>query len=165
MQIEDDAPIVSSGDDHPIDTTSSGNNDVTLNHENTSFVSGNERHDSIQTNSNATTGACGFKMEKPKMPKFTGIVREYAIFRADFKHAIESRYSKRDAMTFLRTCVEDKPLEHKLLPLNPYILNWYLSFLNDRRQRVVCNSIACDWISVNKGATQGSVSGPYLIYS
>ena len=50
----------------------------------------------------------------------------------------------------------------KLLPLNPYILNWYLSFLNDRRQRVVCNSIACDWISVNKGTTQGSVSGPYL---
>ena len=60
------------------------------------FVSGNEIHDSIQNNSNATTGACGFKMEKPKMPKFTGNVREYAIFRADFKHAIESSYSKRD---------------------------------------------------------------------
>ena len=111
MQIEDDAPGVSSGDDNPINTTSSGNNDVTLNHENTSFVSGNEIHDSIQNNSNATTGACGFKMEKPKMPKFTGNVREYAIFRADFKHAIESRYSKRDAITFLRTCLEDKPLE------------------------------------------------------
>ena len=50
----------------------------------------------------------------------------------------------------------------KLLPLNPYILNWYLSFLNDKRQRVVCNSIVCDWIRVNKGTTQGSVSGPYL---
>ena len=50
----------------------------------------------------------------------------------------------------------------KLLPLNPYILNWYLGFLNDRRQRVVCNGIACDWISVKKGTTQGSVSGPYL---
>ena len=89
---EDDAPIVSSGDDNPINTTSSGNNDVTLNHENASFVS-------------------GFKMEKPKITKFTGNVREYAIFRADFKHAIESRYSKRDAITFLRTCLEDKPLE------------------------------------------------------
>ena len=111
MQIEDDAPIVSSGNDNPINTTSSGNNDVTLSHENTSFVSGNEIHDSIQNNSNATTGACGFKMEKPKMPKFTGNVREYAIFHADFKHAIESRYSKRDAITFLRTCLEDKPLE------------------------------------------------------
>ena len=54
----------------------------------------------------------------------------------------------------------------KLLPLNPYIFNWYFSFLTDRRQQVVCNSITCDWISVNKGTTQGSVSGPiYFIYS
>lgn len=37
MQIEDDAPIVSSGDDHVINATSSGNNDVTLNQRNTSF--------------------------------------------------------------------------------------------------------------------------------
>ena len=34
---------------------------------------------------------CSFKMEKHKMPKFSGDVREYAIFRADFKYAIESR--------------------------------------------------------------------------
>ena len=54
---------------------------------------------------------CSFKVEKPKMPKFSGDVREYAIFRADFKYAIRSRYSKRDAMTFLRTCLEGKPLE------------------------------------------------------
>ena len=54
---------------------------------------------------------CGFKMEKPKMPKFAGDVREYAIFRADFKHAIECRYSKRDAITFLRACLQGKPLE------------------------------------------------------
>ena len=57
------------------------------------------------------SGACGFKMEKPKMPKFYGDVREYAIFRADFKHAIESRYSKQDASTFLRTCLHGKPLK------------------------------------------------------
>ena len=38
---------------------------------------------------------CSFKMEKPKMPKFSGDVREYAIFRADFKYAIEARYGKR----------------------------------------------------------------------
>lgn len=64
----------------------------------------------IQNNSNATTDACGFKMEKFKMPKFTRDVRKYAIFRADFKHAIESRYSKRDAKTFVHTCLGDKPL-------------------------------------------------------
>ena len=54
---------------------------------------------------------CGFKMEKPKMPKFSGDVREYAIFRADFKHAIETRYSKRDCLTYLRTCLQGRPLE------------------------------------------------------
>ena len=51
---------------------------------------------------NDNSAVCGFKMEKPKMPKFTGDVREYAIFRVDFKHAIKSRYSKRDSITFLR---------------------------------------------------------------
>lgn len=45
------------------------------------------------------------------MPKFAGDARDYAIFCADFKHAIESKYSKRDAITFLRTCLKDKPLE------------------------------------------------------
>ena len=41
---------------------------------------------------------------------FAGEVREYAIFRADFKHAIESHYPKRDSTTFLRTCLQRKPL-------------------------------------------------------
>ena len=60
---------------------------------------------------NDNSGACNFKMEKPKMPKFTGDVREYAIFRADFKHTIESRYSKRDSITFLRACLQKQPLD------------------------------------------------------
>ena len=50
-------------------------------------------------------------MEKPKLPKFSGDVREYAIFRADFKHAIETRYSRSDSITLLRTCLKEKPLE------------------------------------------------------
>ena len=54
---------------------------------------------------------CGFKLEKPKLPTFSGDVREYAIFRSNFKHAIEARYTKRDAITMLRTCLKDKPLE------------------------------------------------------
>ena len=54
---------------------------------------------------------CGLKTEKPKMHRFSGDVREYRIFRDDFKHAIESRYSKRDAMTYLCACLQGKPLE------------------------------------------------------
>ena len=43
--------------------------------------------------------SCCLQMEKPKLPKFSGDVREYAIFRADFKHAIETRSTKRDSIT------------------------------------------------------------------
>ena len=95
-------------DDNPINTQqppSSGNDKGIV--ENGSFAGGHENNN----NAASASGACGFKMEKPKMPKFAGDVREYAIFRADFKHAIESKYSKRDAITFLRTCLQDKPLE------------------------------------------------------
>ena len=108
MQIEDDAPNVSPGVNNPIlkhTTKHKFNDNDAPNHESGSFVAGHEVNDNIQTNSNASTGACGFKMEKPKMPKFAGDVRDYAIFRADFKHAIESKYSKRDAITFLLTCM------------------------------------------------------------
>lgn len=56
-------------------------------------------------------GACTFKLEKPKLPVFAGNVRDYAIFHSDFKHAREAKYSKRDSITLLRTCLRDKPLE------------------------------------------------------
>ena len=50
----------------------------------------------------------------------------------------------------------------KKFPLNPYITNWYLNVLKDRKQRLCRNKFECDWKPVNKGTTQGSVSGPYL---
>ena len=50
----------------------------------------------------------------------------------------------------------------KTVSLNPYIVNWYLSFLKERQQRIVQKGYHGDWKCVNKGATQGSVSGPYL---
>ena len=50
----------------------------------------------------------------------------------------------------------------KQLPLNPYIINWYQSFLYARQQRVVSYNFLGHWKSVNRGTTQGSVSGPYL---
>ena len=45
---------------------------------------------------------------------------------------------------------------------NPHIINWWLGFLQDRKQRVIFGSSVWDWKRVNKGTTQGSVSGPYL---
>ena len=50
----------------------------------------------------------------------------------------------------------------KQLPINPYIVNWYHTFLAARQQRICFNDIICSWKSVNKGTVQGSVSGPYL---
>ena len=43
-------------------------------------------------------------------------------------------------------------------PLNPYIVNWYVS----RKKRVVCHNTVGDWKDVNCSTTQGSVSGLYL---
>ena len=60
---------------------------------------------------NSNKSECAFRMEKPKMPKFWGDVRDYVIFKADFKHLVEKRYSKRDAITLLRASLEGKPLE------------------------------------------------------
>ena len=51
----------------------------------------------------------------------------------------------------------------KTVPLNPYIINWYLNFLKDRQQRVVYKDYYGEWKYVNKETTQGSVSGPYEI--
>ena len=50
----------------------------------------------------------------------------------------------------------------KNVPLNPYIINWYLNVLKNKKQSVVCNDFCGEWMDVNKGTTQGSVSGPYL---
>ena len=50
----------------------------------------------------------------------------------------------------------------KALPLNPNAVNWYLSFLMDRKQRLISKRITYKSHSVNKGTAQGSVSGPQL---
>ena len=66
-------------------------------------------------------------MEKPKLPRFAGDVRDYAIFKAHFKHIVEARYGKREAITILRLhaillwlhvfhillsiCLQGKPLD------------------------------------------------------
>ena len=40
-------------------------------------------------------------------------------------------------------------------PLNPYIVNWFVSFLANRRQRVIYNGVLSKWKEVNKGTMQG----------
>ena len=50
----------------------------------------------------------------------------------------------------------------KQLPLNPYIVNWYHNCLHERQQHVSSGNHLCTWQAVNKGTTQGSVSGLHL---
>ena len=54
-------------------------------------------------------------------------------------------------------------IKRKQVPLNPFIINWYLSFLEKRQQPMIYNSFRGQWKSVNTGTTQGSVSRPYLL--
>ena len=46
----------------------------------------------------------------------------------------------------------------KALHLNPYLVNWYLSFLMDRKQTPIFKAVIYKWHKVNKGITQGSVN-------
>lgn len=49
----------------------------------------------------------------------------------------------------------------KALPLMSYVVNWYLSFLMDRKQRLIFKGVT--YKSMNKGTTQRSVSGSHLL--
>jgi len=62
--------------------------------------------------------------------------------------------------------VKENLLSTKLKQLHdivsPYLVNWHHSFLSDRQQRILNGHNHCRWKAVNKGTTQGSVSGPHL---
>jgi len=47
------------------------------------------------------------KWRSPKMPRFAGDVRDYAIFCFNFKHAVDTRLSKRDVILLLHTSLKD----------------------------------------------------------
>ena len=87
-------------------------------------------------------------VNKNKICKFLDDPKCKAVrmFAMDFSKAFDS--------------VSHKLLAEKLksLPLNHY----RLGFLRDRKQRVIFGSSVCNWKTVNKGTTQGSVLGPYL---
>ena len=46
--------------------------------------------------------------------------------------------------------------------LNPYVINWILDFLTNRKQRVVVDGIVTDFLDINRGVPQGTVIGPFL---
>ena len=46
--------------------------------------------------------------------------------------------------------------------LNPYIINWIISFLGNCKKRVVMDGKITDYVDINKGVPQGTVLGPLL---
>lgn len=46
--------------------------------------------------------------------------------------------------------------------INPYIKNWIITFLCDRRQRVVVDGLVTSFLNVNRGVPEGTVLGPLL---
>ena len=49
-----------------------------------------------------------------------------------------------------------------LLPINPYVVNWIISFLEDRKQIIVVDGIVSEYLNINRGVPQGTVLGPVL---
>jgi len=47
-----------------------------------------------------------------------------------------------------------------------YLLNWFISYLSCRKQRVIIEEVDSDWRNIEAGVPQGSVFGPilFLIY-
>ena len=50
----------------------------------------------------------------------------------------------------------------KATDLNPYIINWIIHFLSNRKQRVVVDGIETEYVHINRGVPQGTVLGPFL---
>ena len=48
------------------------------------------------------------------------------------------------------------------LKINPYVINWIVSFLSSRKQRVVVDGFVTEFASINRGVPQGTVLGPIL---
>ena len=70
---------------------SGGNQSINTSASNTSVVNNQEN------DQNTAGDSCGFKMEKPKMPKFSGDVREYAIFDDGCFFGSEDHWEEVDA--------------------------------------------------------------------
>lgn len=87
------------------------NNNAKVNDNDPSSLVNNPEADKNVKKNNTESDVCAFKIEKPKMPKYDGNVREYAIFKADFKHIIGSKFNDRDAITLLRSALTGKPLD------------------------------------------------------
>ena len=50
----------------------------------------------------------------------------------------------------------------KKLPINPYIVNWMISLLGNRKQRAVVDGTVTNYLNINRVVPQGTVLSPIL---
>ena len=46
--------------------------------------------------------------------------------------------------------------------INPYIINWVVSFLDNQKERIVVDNVVTAFVVINRGVPQGTVLGPTL---
>ena len=77
---------------------------------------------------------------------------------ADFVRVLSFDFSKAfDSVSHRVLCDKLKSYD-----INPYIINWVISFLCDRQQRVVVDGVVTKFLNINRGVPQGTVLGPIL---
>ena len=52
----------------------------------------------------------------------------------------------------------------KATNLNPYVINWIIDFLIDRKQRVVVDGLETEYVDLTRGVPKGTVLGPFLFF-
>ena len=50
----------------------------------------------------------------------------------------------------------------KNVNINPYIISWLISFLDQRKQRAVVDGYRAKYVSINRGVPQSTILGPVL---
>ena len=48
--------------------------------------------------------------------------------------------------------------------INPYIINWLISFLDQRKQRVVVDGYRTEYVSINRGCSSRYSPGAGIIF-
>ena len=72
------------------------------------------------------------------------------VFSFDFSKAF-------DTVSHRIVCNKVKDLE-----IIPYIINWLIDFLSNRKQRVAVDGNVTEFLDINRGVPQGTVLGPVL---